>query len=73
MGMVPAQERRVTYGERYEDSVEIRSRQEYQAAMRAQGRQPAAGDVQGIIAVPIRATSSCPSERHAGNAFRAAA
>ncbi|MGD1084957.1 MAG: tetratricopeptide repeat protein [Verrucomicrobiota bacterium] len=39
-GMVPAQERRVTYGERYEDSVEIWSRQEYQAAMRAQGLQP---------------------------------
>ncbi len=39
-GMVPEQERRVTYGERYEDSVEIWAREEYAAAMRAQGRQP---------------------------------
>jgi Tfp pilus assembly protein PilF len=39
-GMEPEQERRVTYGERYEDSVEVWARQEYDAAMRAQGRQP---------------------------------
>jgi tetratricopeptide (TPR) repeat protein len=39
-GMEPEQERRVTYGERYEDSVEVWARQEYEAAMRAQGRQP---------------------------------
>ncbi len=39
-GMVPEQERRVTYGERYEDSGEVWARQEYAAAMRAQGRQP---------------------------------
>lgn len=41
-GMVPAQERRVTYGERYEDSVEIWAREEYDAAMRAAGRVPEA-------------------------------
>jgi Tfp pilus assembly protein PilF len=39
-GMEPEQERRVTYGERYEDSGEIWAREEYAAAMRAQGRQP---------------------------------
>jgi Tfp pilus assembly protein PilF len=39
-GMVPQQERRVTYGERYEDSVEIWAREEYEAAMRAEGRTP---------------------------------
>ncbi len=39
-GMVPEQERRIRYGERYEDSVEVWAREEYQAAMRAQGRQP---------------------------------
>jgi Tfp pilus assembly protein PilF len=39
-GMVPEQERRVTYGGRYEDSVEIWAREEYAAAMRAQGLQP---------------------------------
>jgi Tfp pilus assembly protein PilF len=39
-GMVPEQARRVTYGERYEDSVEIWAREEYEAAMRAQHRQP---------------------------------
>jgi tetratricopeptide (TPR) repeat protein len=39
-GMVPEQERRVTYGERYEDSGEIWAREEYEAAMRTQGRQP---------------------------------
>ncbi len=39
-GMVPEQERRVTYGERYEDSVGIWSREGYEAAMRGQGLQP---------------------------------
>ena len=39
-GMVPAQERRITYGDRYEDSVEIWAREEYQAAMRARGVNP---------------------------------
>jgi Tfp pilus assembly protein PilF len=39
-GMEPEQERRVTYGERYEDSGEVWAREEYAAAMRAQGRQP---------------------------------
>jgi tetratricopeptide (TPR) repeat protein len=39
-GMEPEQERRVTYGERYEDSGEVWARQEYAAAMRAQGRRP---------------------------------
>jgi Tfp pilus assembly protein PilF/4-amino-4-deoxy-L-arabinose transferase-like glycosyltransferase len=39
-GMEPEQGRRVTYGERYEDSSEIWAREEYEAALRAQGRQP---------------------------------
>ncbi len=39
-GMVPEQERRITYGERYQDSVETWAREDYEAAMRAQGRQP---------------------------------
>jgi 4-amino-4-deoxy-L-arabinose transferase-like glycosyltransferase len=39
-GMTPEQERRVTYGERYEDSVEIWARQGYEKARRAQGLQP---------------------------------
>jgi hypothetical protein len=39
-GMVPEQERRVTYGERYEDSVEIWAREEYEAAPRADHRAP---------------------------------
>jgi tetratricopeptide (TPR) repeat protein len=39
-GMVPEQDRRITSGERYEDSIEVWARQEYEAAMRAQGRQP---------------------------------
>lgn len=39
-GMVPEQGRRVTYGERYEDSVEMWAREEYDAAMRAQNRTP---------------------------------
>jgi 4-amino-4-deoxy-L-arabinose transferase-like glycosyltransferase len=39
-GMVVELNRRVNYSERYEDSVEIWARQEYEAAMRAQGLQP---------------------------------
>ena len=39
-GMVPEQERRISYGERYEDSVEVWAREEYQASMRLQGREP---------------------------------
>lgn len=39
-GMVPEQGRRVTYGERYADSVEVWAREEYEAAMRAKGRTP---------------------------------
>lgn len=39
-GMQPEQGRRVTYGERYEDSGEVWAREEYEAAMRAAGRQP---------------------------------
>lgn len=39
-GMVPRQERCITYGEQYEDSIEIWAREEYEAAMRAQGRIP---------------------------------
>ncbi|HTL15653.1 MAG TPA: hypothetical protein VL793_00370, partial [Patescibacteria group bacterium] len=39
-GMVPEQDRRITTGERYEDSIEVWARQEYESAMRAQGRQP---------------------------------
>jgi tetratricopeptide (TPR) repeat protein len=39
-GMAPEQERRITYGARYQDSVETWAREEYAAAMRAQGRQP---------------------------------
>jgi tetratricopeptide (TPR) repeat protein len=39
-GMQPEQGRRVTSGERYEDSGELWARQEYAAAMRAAGRQP---------------------------------
>ena len=38
-GMVPEQARRVTYGERYEDSVEVWAREEYESAMRAEHRQ----------------------------------
>jgi tetratricopeptide (TPR) repeat protein len=38
--MVPEQDRRITSGERYEDSIEVWARQEYEAAMRTQGRQP---------------------------------
>jgi tetratricopeptide (TPR) repeat protein len=41
-GMAPEQERRATYGERYEDSEEIWAREEYEAGRRAQGRQPQA-------------------------------
>ncbi len=39
-GMVPRQERRTTYGEYYQDSVEIWAREEYENSMRAQGREP---------------------------------
>lgn len=39
-GMVPEQERRITSGERYEDSIEVWAREEYENAMRSQGRQP---------------------------------
>lgn len=39
-GMVPEQERRITSGERYEDSIEVWAREEYENAMHAQGRQP---------------------------------
>ncbi len=39
-GMVPEQGRRISYGERYQDSVEVWAREEYEAAMRAQGRVP---------------------------------
>ncbi len=39
-GMVPEQARRITYGERYEDSVEVWAREEYETAMRAEHRQP---------------------------------
>lgn len=39
-GMVPEIGRRVSYGERYEDSVEVWAREEYEAAMRAQNRTP---------------------------------
>lgn len=39
-GMVPEQARRVTYGDRYEDSVEVWAREEYDSAMRAEHRQP---------------------------------
>lgn len=39
-GMVPRQERYISYGDRYQDSVETWARQEYETAMRAQGRIP---------------------------------
>ena len=39
-GMQPEQGRRVTYGERYEDSGEVWAREVYEAAMRAQGLRP---------------------------------
>src|SRR5882762_2962262 len=39
-GMVPEQARRVTYGERYEDSVEVWAREDYETVMRAEHRQP---------------------------------
>ena len=38
-GMEPEQGRRVTYGDRYEDSGEVWAREEYAAAMRARGGQ----------------------------------
>jgi Flp pilus assembly protein TadD len=37
-GMIPEQERRVTYGERYEDPLDVWARQDYESAMRAAGR-----------------------------------
>jgi tetratricopeptide (TPR) repeat protein len=39
-GMVPEQERRILAGEQYEDSVEVWAREEYEATMRADGKQP---------------------------------
>lgn len=39
-GMVPRQDRRVSSGERYEDSVEVWAREAYTAAERAAGREP---------------------------------
>jgi tetratricopeptide (TPR) repeat protein len=39
-GMVPMQERRIAYGERYQDSVEVWAREEYESAMRARGLEP---------------------------------
>jgi tetratricopeptide (TPR) repeat protein len=39
-GMVPEQGRRITSDQRYNDSVEVWAREEYETAMRAQGRQP---------------------------------
>jgi Tfp pilus assembly protein PilF len=39
-GMTAEVSRRINYGERYEDSVEIWAREEYSSALRAQGRQP---------------------------------
>jgi Tfp pilus assembly protein PilF len=39
-GMVPEQDRRVSSGERYEDSIEVWARQEYEQAMLKEGRKP---------------------------------
>lgn len=39
-GMVPEQERRIATGERYQDSVEVWAREEYESAMRADGKTP---------------------------------
>lgn len=39
-GMTPEQGRRVTYGEGYQDSVEVWAREEYESAMRSAGRVP---------------------------------
>ena len=39
-GMTPEQERRIYSGDRYQDSIETWAREEYETAMRAQGRQP---------------------------------
>lgn len=39
-GMTPVQDRRITTGNRYEDSIEVWARQEYEAAMRAKGLEP---------------------------------
>lgn len=41
-GMIPEQECRTTYGERYEDSVEVWAKEEYERTMLAQGRTPSA-------------------------------
>jgi tetratricopeptide (TPR) repeat protein len=39
-GMTPEQERRIYSGDRYQDSIETWAREEYETAMRAQGRPP---------------------------------
>ncbi len=39
-GMIPEQARRIVYAERYEDSVEVWAREEYESAMRAENRTP---------------------------------
>jgi len=39
-GMTPEQERRIYSGDRYQDSIETWAREEYETAMRAQGRTP---------------------------------
>jgi tetratricopeptide (TPR) repeat protein len=39
-GMTPEQERRIYSTDRYQDSIETWAREEYESAMRAQGRQP---------------------------------
>ncbi len=39
-GMTPEQERRIYSGDRYQDSIETWAREDYESAMRSQGRQP---------------------------------
>jgi tetratricopeptide (TPR) repeat protein len=39
-GMTAEQERRVSYSDRYQDAIEVWAREDYEAAMRAQGQQP---------------------------------
>ena len=39
-GMILQQDQRITTGERYEDSIEVWARLQYEAAMRAQGHEP---------------------------------
>ncbi len=39
-GMTAEQERRMSYSDRYQDAIEVWAREEYEAAARAQGRQP---------------------------------